>query len=174
MHYQGVIPVLSIHPHRPFKGFKACELEREATAAISCQRRDLYKLCLITAKSKLCYQEEEIDIEGSVLFYASPHATYSWEGLSQVQSGYSCFFTEEFLRSHPRLTRLLQSPLLGLGDVAVFPLTQRQKEDIAAIFGQLLFAQDSGYVFKHELIGSCLHLLTHEALKRLLMERGNS
>jgi hypothetical protein len=174
MHYQGVIPVLSIHPHRPFKGFKACALDRDVTATISCHRRDLYKLCLITAKSKLCYQEEEIDIEGSVLFYASPHATYSWEIHSQEQSGYSCFFTEEFLGRHPYLTSFLQSPLLGLGDVAVFPLTQRQKEDIAAIFGQLLSAQDSGYVFKHELIGSCLHLLTHEALKKLLMERGNS
>ena len=172
MHSQGVLPVLSVHSHLPFKGFKACELAREATAAVSCQRRDLYKLSLITAKSKLCYQEKEIDIEGSVLFYASPHAAYSWDSLSQVQSGYSCFFTEEFLRRHPYLTSFLQSPLLGLGDVAVFPLTQRQKEDIAAIFGQLLSAQDSGYVFKHELIGNCLHLLTHEALKRLPMDKG--
>jgi hypothetical protein len=172
MHYQGVSPVLSVHSHLPFKGFKACALDREATVAVSCQRRDLYKLSLITAKSKLCYQEKEIGIEGSVLFYASPHAAYAWESLSQVQSGYSCFFTEEFLRRHSRLTSLLQSPLLVLGDVAVFPLTQRQKEDIAAIFGQLLSAQDSGYVFKHELIGSCLHLLTHEALKRLPMEKG--
>jgi hypothetical protein len=172
MHSQGVLPVLYVHPHLPFKGFKACELERDVTAAVSYQRRDLYRICLFTAKSKLCYHEEEIDIEGSVLFYASPHAAYSWDSLSQVQSGYSCFFTEEFLRSYPRLTRLLQSPLLGLGDVAVFPLTQRQKEDIAAIFGQLLSVQDSGYVYKHELIGSCLHLLTHEALKRLPMEKG--
>jgi hypothetical protein len=172
MHSQGVSPVLSVHSHLPFKGFKACALDRDVTAAVSRQRRDLYKICLITAKSKLCYQEEEIDIEGSVLFYAGPHAAYSWESHSGEQSGYSCFFTEAFLRRHPRLISFLQSPLLGLGDVAVFPLTQRQKEDIAAVFGRLLSAQDSGYAFKHELIGNCLHLLTHEALKRLPVDKG--
>ena len=172
MHSQGVLPVLYVHPHLPFKGFKACELERDVTAAVSYQRRDLYRICLFTAKSKLCYQEEEIEIEGSVLFYASPHAAYSWKGLSQAQSGYSCFFTEEFLRRHPRLTSFLQSPLLGLGDIAVYPLTQRQNKDIATIFQQLRFAQDSDYVFKYELIESCLHLLIHEALKRLPMEKG--
>ena len=172
MHSQGVLPVLCVHPHLPFKGFKACKIEQDVTAAVSDPRRDLYKISLITAKSRLCYQEEEIEIAGSVLFYASPHAAYSWESLSQVQSGYSCFFTEAFLRRLPRVTSFLQSPLLGLGDIAVYPLTQRQQEDIAAIFGQLLFAQDSNYVFKHELIASCLHLLIHEALKRLPLEKG--
>ncbi len=86
--------------------------------------------------------------------------------------GYSCLFTEAFLSRHSHLANFLQSPLFGLGDIAVCPLTRRQHQRVAAIFGQILLAQDSDYVFKHELIGNCLQVLIHEALKRQPSEKG--
>ncbi|QHT65189.1 hypothetical protein GXP67_00115 [Rhodocytophaga rosea] len=120
---------------------------------------------MITAKSRIYYGEEEIEIDGSVLFYASPNATYRWENTSLAQSGYSCTFTEAFLRRHPHLGAFLHSPIFGLGDIALCPLNQEQKKHMTAIFGQIYSAQDSDYFFKHELINNGLHVLIHEALK---------
>ncbi len=171
MHDQGVQSILYFHPYLVLKGFKAYKLERGFTRE-SYQRRDLYKICLVTAKSRICSQGEEIEIDGSALFYANPKAVYSWEGISPEKSGYSCLFTEAFLSRYPCLANFLHSPIMGLGDVAVCPLNQEQKERMATIFEQILLAQDSDYVFKHELIRNCLHLLIHEALKMQPSDKG--
>jgi hypothetical protein len=172
MHDQGGMPILYLHSPLPLKGFKAHKTEGGVTAHVAYARRDLYRLALVTARSRICYQGEERVIDGSFLFYAGPNAAYSWESPAQAQSGYSCLFTEAFLSRHPHLANFLQSPLFGLGDIAVCPLTGRQHQRVATIFGQILLAQDSDYVFKHELIGNCLHLLIHEALKRQPSEKG--
>jgi hypothetical protein len=165
MSHSGVISISHFHPYLQLKGFKAYKTERDLTTALSYERRDFYKLCLITANCRIYYQGEEIEIDGSVLFFSSPKATYTWESTSQAQSGYSCIFTEEFLGSHPRLAIFLQSPIFGLGDIAICPLNQEQKKRITTIFGQIYSAQDSDYFFKHELINNCLQVLIHEALK---------
>ena len=165
MSHSGVISISHFHPYLQLKGFKAYKIELGLPTALSYERRDFYKLCLITAKSRICYGEEEIEIDGSVLFFSSPKATYTWENTSQAQSGYSCIFTEEFLGRHPHLTIFLQSPIFSLGDIAICPLNQEQKKRMTTIFGQIYSAQDSDYFFKHELINNCLHVLIHEALK---------
>ncbi len=170
MSHSGVISISHFHPYLQLKGFKAYKTERGLTTAPSYKRRAFYKLCLITTKSRIYYGEEEIEIDGSILFFASPKATYTWESTSQAQSGYSCIFTEEFLRKHPRLAIFLQSPIFGLGDIALCPLNQEQKKHMTTIFGQIYSAQDSDYFFRHELINNGLHVLIHEALKMLPWE----
>jgi AraC family transcriptional regulator, transcriptional activator of pobA len=153
-----------------FKGFKAYKTEFGLTPALSYKRRDFYKLCLITTNSKFYYGEEEIEIDGSILFFASPKAMYTWESTSQVQSGYSCVFTEEFLGRHPRLAIFLQSPIVALGNIALCPLNGEQKKHITTIFAQIYSAQYSDYFFRHELINNGLQVLIHEALKMLHWE----
>lgn len=165
MSYPGVVSISHFHPCQKLKGFKASKIKHGLPAALSNKRRDFYKICLITTKSRLWYGEEETEIDGSFLFYVSPKAFYTFERFSQGQSGYSCLFTEEFLSRHPQLAIFLQSPIFGLGDIALCPLNQEQKERMATIFGQIVSTQDSEYVFKHELISNCLHVLIHEALK---------
>ncbi len=165
MSHSRVIFISQFHPYLQLKGFKAYKIELGLTTAPSYKRRDFYKLCLITAKSRICYGEEEMEIDGSVLFFASPKATYTWENTSQTQSGYSCIFTEEFLGTHPHLTIFLQSPIFGLGDIALCLLNQEQKKRMTTIFGQIYSAQDSDYFFRHELINNGLQVLIHEALK---------
>lgn len=163
---QEVLPTHFFPSCLPLKGFKAYQLERGVAAAVYFARRDLYQICLVNATSKVYYPPGvETAITGNVLVFAGPHAVYSWERISPAQSGYRCLFTEDFLSRHPRLMSFLQSPLLGLGDVAVYPLNGVQNKSIATIFQQILFAQDSAYAFRHELIANCLHVLTHEALK---------
>jgi hypothetical protein len=161
----SVISISHFYPNQQLKGFKAHKIALGLTTALFYERRDFYKLCLITAKSRIYYQEEEIEIDGSVLFFASPKATYTWETTSQAQSGYSCIITEEFLGRHPHLAIFLQSPIVGLGDIALCPLNQEQQKRITTIFAQIYSAQYSDYFFRHELINNGLHVLIHEALK---------
>ncbi len=165
MSHSGVISISHFHPYLQLKGFKAYKTGLSPTTVLSWKRRDFYKLCLFTAKSRIYYGEEEIEINGSVLFFASPKATYTWESTFQTQSGYSCIFTEEFLRHHPRLAIFLHSPIFGLGDIALCPLNQKQKKRMTTIFAQIYSAQDSDYFFRHELINNGLQVLIHEALK---------
>jgi hypothetical protein len=165
MSHLGVLPISHFHPYLQLKGFKAYKIERGLTTAPSYERRDFYKLCLITTKSRIYYQEEEMEVDGSVLFFASPKATYTWESTSQTQSGYSCIFTEEFLSRHPHLAIFLQSPICGLGDIALCPLNHEQKKRMTTIFAHIYSAQDSDYFFRHELINNGLQVLIHEALK---------
>ena len=165
MLHSDVISVSHLQPYLQLKGFKAYKIGLGLITALSYDRRDFYKLCLFTAKSRIYYQEEEIEIDGSVLFFASPKARYTWESNAQAESGYSCIFTEEFLVRHPHLAVFLQSPIFGLGDIALCLLNQEQNKRITTIFGQIYSAQDSDYFFKHELIDNCLHVLIHEALK---------
>ncbi len=170
MSHSGVISVPHFHPYLQLKGFKAYKTEFGLTPALSYVRRDFYKLCLITTKSRIYYGEEEIEIDGSILFFASPKAMYTWESNSQAQRGYSCIFTEEFLGRHPHLAIFLQSPIVALGDIALCPLNGEQKKHITTIFKQIYSAQYSDYFFKHELIINGLHVLIHEALKMLPWE----
>lgn len=167
MSHSGVISISHFHPCLQLKGFKVYKIELGLTTALSYKRRDFYRLCLITAKSRMYYGEEETEFDGSTLFFASPEATYTWESISQAQSGYSCIFTEEFLGRHPRLAIFLQSPIVALGDIALCPLNGEQKKHITTIFAQIYSAQYSDYFFKHELINNGLHVLIHEALKIL-------
>jgi AraC family transcriptional activator of pobA len=165
MRDQGVFPIFYFHSCPPLKGFKAYKLERSMTASPD-ERRDLYRICLLTPKTIFRSTGDETEFEDSVLFFARPQDTSPLEIISQTQSGYRCLFTEDFLHSHPRLAIFLQSPLLGLRDSAVSPLDQTQKKRLSAIFEQILLVINSDYVFKRDLLGNYLHLLIHEALKR--------
>ena len=165
MHDPGISSTHNFHSCPPLKGFKAYQLERGVTAAVSFARRDLYQICLVTATSRVCFQGEETVIDRNVLVFAPLNAVGSWESITQAKRGYCCLFTEEFLSRHTRLKSFLLPPLFGLGDLAVYSLNGAQTKSLALIFGQMLFAQDSDYVFKHELMANCLYLLLHEVCK---------
>lgn len=163
---QGNLPTHCFHPWLPLRGFKAYRIERGVPAAVSFARRDIYQVCLVTATRNVCYSGEGADCNGHVLVFTSPNGATNWGSNSVTRAGYACLFTSEFLRKHPPLMSLLQSPLFGVGDVVVYPLNQAQANSMATLFGHILFAQSSDYVFKHELIANCLLLLGHEAVKR--------
>lgn len=152
------LPIHCFTPYLPLKGFKAYKTECCGNT-VSCERKDVYKLCLISRRGV----QEIAAMDENNLFFVSPQSAYLWKEISG--NGYVCLFTEDFLSKHLYLKNFLLSPLSGLGDMAFYHLNQLQYKHIAAIFQQILFAQNSGYIFKHELITSYLCLVIHEALK---------
>ena len=147
------------------KGVKVYAVDLPASRTHPYTRRDFYKVMLSTGHLLIHYADRSIELQGTSLFFANPHVPYSVERLAEVQTGYSCLFTEAFLKPHDRLESLQQSPLFKIGGNPVFLLSDDQKETITPLFRKMLAEQDTDYVFKGELIRTYINLIIHETLK---------
>lgn len=147
------------------KGFKVYEIETTVSRAPAYNRRDFYKVCMLTANSVIHYADKSIKLDGTTLFFANPHIPYSVELLSGTQTGYSCLFTEEFLAANDRSESLQESPLFKIGGNPVFVMDAAQKAFITTIFKKMLEEQSTDYLYKNDLIRNYINLTIHEALK---------
>src|SRR5579863_4702774 len=147
------------------KGFKVYEIEPAVNPVPSYSRRDFYKICLVTGNSLIHYADKSVEMNGAFLFFGNPHVPYSSELIASEQHGYSCLFTEEFLKSRDRSDSIQESPLFKIGGTPVFCLNAEQKEFIGKLFQRMIAEQNTDYVFKNDLIRNYLNLIIHEALR---------
>jgi len=152
------------------KGFNVYELENYASRIPQYNRRDFYKVALLTCRGIVHYADKSIELNGTLLFFANPHVPYSFELLSEKQTGYSCLFTERFLTTGERLQSLQESPLFKIGGNPVFAVSGTQKEEIEAMFIKMLAEQSSDYLYKNDLIRNYINLIIHQALKMQPLE----
>lgn len=147
------------------KGFNVYPVDLPSSRTHPYTRRDFYKIVLSTGHLVIHYADRSIELQGTSLFFANPHVPYSVERLADVQTGYACVFTEEFLKPHDRSEGLQQSPLFKIGGNPAFLLNDEQTEAVSAIFQKMLAEQKTEYVFKGELIRTYITLIIHETLK---------
>lgn len=147
------------------KGFNVFQIESDTTAMHIYSRKDFYKICLTTGKSIIHYADRSFEAEGTVLFFGNPHIPYSWETLSTTYVGYTCLFSEDFLKLSARSESLQQSPLFKIGGTPILKITEQQREFLNTIFQKMIAEQKSDYAYKDELIRNYINLIIHEALK---------
>lgn len=147
------------------KGFNAFQIEADGAATKIYSRKDFYKICLTTGKSKIHYADRSFEHEGTILFFGNPHIPYSWETISRTYVGYTCLFSEEFFKVSERSESILQSPLFKLGGTPIFDITVQQREYLNEIFRKMITEQESEYAYKNELIRNFIQLIVHEAMK---------
>lgn len=147
------------------KGFNVFKIEADDYATRTYSRKDFYKICLTTGRSKIHYADRTFEQEGTVLFFGNPHIPYSWETLSTEYAGYTCLFSEEFFKFSERSESLLHSPFFKLGGTPVLKITEAQRLFLNTIFEKMIGEQASSYEFKDELIRNYIQLIIHEALK---------
>lgn len=147
------------------KGFKAFQIEDDGDATRLYSRKDFFKICLTTGNSKIHYADRSFETEGTILFFGNPHIPYSWETLSTTYVGYTCLFSEEFLKQTERSESLHQSPFFKIGGTPVLKITEEQRLFLNTIFKKMIEEQKSDYTFKDELIRNYINLIIHEALK---------
>lgn len=147
------------------KGFNVFEIETDSNATRLYSRKDFYKICLTTGKSRIHYSDRTFEAEGTVLFFGNPHIPYSWETLSTTYIGYTCLFSEEFFKVSDRSESLQQSPFFKIGGTPILNIGDKQRELLNAMFQKMIEEQQSDYVYKHELIRNYINLIIHEALK---------
>lgn len=147
------------------KGFKVFQIESDGNSTFTYSRKDFYKICLTTGKSKIHYADRSFEEEGTVLFFGNPHIPYSWETLSTKYVGYTVLFSEDFLNRSKRSESLQQSPLFKIGGTPILKITESQRKFLNTLFQKMIGEQESNYEHKDDLIRNYINLIVHEALK---------
>lgn len=147
------------------KGFNVFQIEADGSATKTYSRKDFYKICLTTGKSKIHYSDRSFEAEGTILFFGNPHVPYSWETLSTEYVGYTCLFSEEFWNTGPRAESLQQSPLFKLGGTPILEISEEQRSFLNKLFEKMITEQQSDYQYKDDLLRDYINLILHESLK---------
>ncbi|WP_203295755.1 helix-turn-helix domain-containing protein [Luteirhabdus pelagi] len=147
------------------KGFKVFQIEEDSNATRAYSRKDFYKICLTTGESKIHYADRSFKHEGTVLFFGNPHIPYSWETISRTYVGYTCLFSEAFLKLSNHSDSILDAPLFKLDGTPVLRISETQREFLNGIFRKMIEEQDTDYSHKDDVIRNYLHLIIHEAMK---------
>ena len=147
------------------KGFRAFQIEKDGNETRVYSRKEFYKICLTTGKSKIHYSDKSFEQEGTVLFFGNPHIPYSWETISTIYKGYTILFSEDFFKNSERSESLQQSSFFKIGGTPVLKITEEQRLFLNTIFQKVIAEQESDYVYKDELIRNYISLIIHESLK---------
>ena len=165
MNIKERVQISEFNAELKLKGFKVYEVDDEANIGHSYSRKDFYKINLTTGKFIFHYADKSLETNDTFLFFGNPNIPYSCEPVSRKFSGYTCLFTEEFLKLGDRSESFLQSPLFKLGGTPVLKLDEEQKDFIIRVFKRMLAEQENDYAYKDELIRNYINLIIHEAVK---------
>ncbi|SFD13817.1 AraC-type DNA-binding protein [Chitinophaga sp. CF118] len=138
-------------------------------------RRDYYKISLICkGEGLLSYADKSFHIKDNAIIFGNPMIPYSWERISEKQTGYFCMFTEEFIHHQLKSKKLSESPLFKVnGNPVLFP-SQKSMDLMVGIFEQMLVEITAAYTNKYELLLNYVQIIIHEALKMSTPENINA
>lgn len=128
-------------------------------------RRDFYKVSLIIGKGKLYFADKWISIDRPAVLFSNPTIPYSWEAISEEQTGWFCLFSKTFLHQSDRIGSLQESPLFRVGGNPIVFVDALQQEEMSVIFRKMMQEIQSDYAHKYDVLRNLLHLLVHEAMK---------
>jgi AraC family transcriptional activator of pobA len=146
------------------KGFKVYKTDSNSAGHIY-SRKDFFKINITFGNFTFHYAERSFETDDIFLFFANPHIPYSCDAISEIHNGYTCLFTEDFLKLSDRSESLQQSSLFKIGGNPIFNLNAAQAETFTQLFQKMLAEQNTEYAYKDELIRNYISLLIHEALK---------
>lgn len=147
------------------RGFKVSWNKVEKSGPSPFGRRHFYLILLSIGNSKIYYNDQTIHLDGAYLFFANSRIPYATEILSDNHTGYSCVFTEEFIKPLGRLENLQHSPLFNTNSNPAFKLNEQQLAKIADLFDAMIAADTTDYLYKNDLLRTYIELITHEALQ---------
>ena len=156
--------ILDFNAELKLQGFKVYPFDTKKNVVRSYNRKDFYKICIITGHNIIQYADNGFEVQGTTLFFGNPLIPYSWENMTQ-QTGYTCLFSEGFLKAQDRSESLQESPLFKIGGNPIFTLNGHQREFVEQLFQRMLAEQDAEYQYRDDLIRNYIHLIIHEALK---------
>lgn len=146
------------------KGFKVYPIAGVANPAQPHGRRDFYKMVLISGQLTLDYGGQKIDLSGSNLILLNPRVPHAVEHRTE-RKGFACVFTESFLAGRERTELLQHSPLFRFDASPVLSLNPEQTEFINGLFQKMRSVYTSDYVYKEDLLKTCLELILQEVLR---------
>ena len=155
----------ALKEHGQFNVFRRSEIDWNFKSYKPYNRRDYYKVALIDGKGKLYYSGKTIEVNQPALLFSNPNIPYAWESVAELQAGYFCLFTEEFIDPVAESETLRKSPLFQMDTRRVFFPDKHQMAYITSLFERMITELSTDYSHKYDLIRSLVELVTHEALK---------
>lgn len=128
-------------------------------------RRAYYKISLVSGRNKAEYADKVIDIDKNALLFATPKIPYNWVPKDDEQTGYFCIFTPDFLLPSKSGVVLDELPIFRPGCYPVFQLSDKEAEEIRAIFKKMYDELSSDYAYKYDLIRNYVLELIHYGQK---------
>ncbi len=156
--------ILDFNAELKLQGFKVYPIDTKKNVVRSYNRKDFYKICVITGHNIIQYADRGFDVKGTILFFGNPSILYSWENMTE-QAGYTCLFSEHFFKTHDLSESLQESPLFKLGGTPIFSLNCQQRVFVEQLFQRMLTEQNTEYQYRDDLIRNYINLIIHEALK---------
>lgn len=129
------------------------------------KRRDFFKMSFITGIGRLRFEDRTVEVDKPALLFSPPDLSYSWEPLSEQQTGYCCLFDAVFLDNYHHRDIVHESPLVIGSNDPLFFLNNRQQQRIELLFCMMMSEMESDYHHKYDLIRHCLYMVIHEAMK---------
>ncbi|MCU4156597.1 hypothetical protein J1N10_11470 [Carboxylicivirga sp. A043] len=127
-------------------------------------RRYFYLILLSIGNSKVHYNNRSFHLDGAYLFFANPRIPYATEILAENQMGYTCVFTESFLKPIERLQSIQESPLFKYSESPAFKLSDLELDKFIEIFETMIDKASTGYIYKDDLMRNYIQLMVHEAM----------
>jgi AraC-like DNA-binding protein len=162
--FLSVTNILDFNAELKLQGFKVYPIDTKKNVLRSYNRKDFYKICIITGHNIIQYADQGFNVNGTTLFFGNPLIPYSWENVDQ-QTGYTCLFSEAFLQAKIHSKRFQESPLFKIGGTPIFSLNHEQRNFIEQLFQRMLIEQNTEYQYRDDLIRNYIDLIIHEALK---------
>ncbi|WP_336518045.1 AraC family transcriptional regulator [Pollutibacter soli] len=141
--------------------------EHECRNYISPNRRDFYKILLVTEGTGVfTIGLNTYYIEKPAILFIHPNDIISWKNFSQSNKGFYCLFRKSFLIKHPQLkTAIDRYDVFSDKSKSIIALTQPQASELEMIFIRLYEEDLSGNKFSEDSMQAYLQLLLIESLK---------
>ena len=156
--------ILDYNSELKLQGFKLYAIDTSKNIVRSYNRKDFYKLCLVTGHCFVQYQDKAFEVKGTTLFFGNPLIPYSWENLAHA-TGYTLLFSENFFKGHERSESLQESPLFKIGGTPIFNVGKPKRLFLESLFERMMAEQNTEYQYRDDLIRNYINLIIHEALK---------
>ena len=148
--------------------FKAAAIGEGKCTLASYNRRDFYKITLVTkCDCQLLYADRAIVVNKPALIFTDPLVPYLWKGNNTEgdAEGYFCVFTEDFLHEGNDPIPHPESAVFEAGGEPVYFINNSQLAYLLSVFKHMRKETDSDYIYKYELMRAQVKLIMHEAMK---------
>lgn len=128
-------------------------------------RRLYYKISLIKGKNLVEYADKTVIIEQQGILFATPRIPYRYTPMNELQSGFFCVFTNEFMSKSKTGLIIDEWPIYQPNSDFVYQLDDNQYLELETIFRKMNQEMSSDYAFKYDLLRNYVLELIHAGQK---------
>lgn len=162
---QTSFPDIYIQAALKQRGFKVGRSKVLKSPASEFRKRHFYKIVLSIGNVNILYGDQHLKLNGTYLFVSNPRIPYSVEIVSEVQTGYSCLFTPEFIQPEKFTESMQLSALFDRGANPVYKINDEQLDRISQLFEKMIAEEAAGYEYKDDVMRLYISMLLHETIK---------